>query len=109
MMSFADDRRLIKLAGSIKSLEAVAKRLAKEPKAVAKAAKRLGVSLKASKPAAVEDAWLIAALGPLSRSLSAQPIALALRLRLDSSGGRDRRCTILRSPLSVTLWPSASF
>jgi len=48
MMSFADDRRLIKLAGSVKSLEAVAKQLGKEPKAVAKAAKRLGVSLKVS-------------------------------------------------------------
>jgi hypothetical protein len=47
-MSFADDRRLIKLAGSVKSLEAVAKQLGKEPKAVAKAAKRLGVSLKVS-------------------------------------------------------------
>jgi len=47
-MSFADDRRLIKLARSVKSLEALAKQLGKEPKAVAKAAKRLGVSLKAN-------------------------------------------------------------
>jgi hypothetical protein len=31
-----------KLAGSLKSLEAVAKQLGKEPKAVSKAAKRLG-------------------------------------------------------------------
>jgi hypothetical protein len=45
-MSFADDRRLIQLAASLKSLEAVAKHLGKDPKAVAKAAKRLGVSLK---------------------------------------------------------------
>jgi hypothetical protein len=45
-MSFADDRRLIQLAASVKSLEAVAKQLGKDPKAVAKAAKRLGVSLK---------------------------------------------------------------
>jgi hypothetical protein len=44
-MSFADDRRLIQLAASLKSLEAVAKHLGKDPKAVAKAAKRLGVSL----------------------------------------------------------------
>jgi hypothetical protein len=46
MMSFADGRRLIQLASSVKSLEAVAKQLGKDPKAVAKAAKRLGVSLK---------------------------------------------------------------
>jgi hypothetical protein len=49
-MSFADDRRLIELASSLKSLEAVAKQLGKEPKAVAKLAKRLGVSLKSSNP-----------------------------------------------------------
>jgi hypothetical protein len=47
-MSFADDRRLIQLAASLKSLEAVAKQLGKDPKAVAKSAKRLGISLKAS-------------------------------------------------------------
>jgi hypothetical protein len=46
MMSFADDRRLIQLAGSVKSLEAVAKHLGKDPNAISKAAKRLGVSLK---------------------------------------------------------------
>jgi hypothetical protein len=47
-MSFADDRRLIQLAASLKSLEAVAKQLGKDPKAVAKTAKRLGVSLKST-------------------------------------------------------------
>jgi hypothetical protein len=47
-MSFADDRRLIQLAASLKSLEAVAKQLGKDPKVVAKAAKRLGVSLKST-------------------------------------------------------------
>jgi hypothetical protein len=45
-MSFAEDRRLIQLAGSLKSLEAVAKQLGRKPEAVAKSAKRLGVSLK---------------------------------------------------------------
>jgi hypothetical protein len=45
-MSFADDSRLIQLAASLKSIEAVAKHLGRDPKAVAKAAKRLGVSLK---------------------------------------------------------------
>jgi hypothetical protein len=44
-MSFADDRRLIKLAKSSKSLETVARQLGKDPKAVAKAARRLGLSL----------------------------------------------------------------
>jgi hypothetical protein len=48
MMSFADDRRLIQLAASLKSLEAVAKELGKDPKAVAKTAKRLGVFLKST-------------------------------------------------------------
>jgi hypothetical protein len=47
-MSFADDRRLIQLAGSLKSLEAVAKQLGRKPEAVAKTAKRLGVFLKAA-------------------------------------------------------------
>jgi hypothetical protein len=47
-MSFADDRRLIQLAASLKSLESVAKQLGKDPKAVAKTAKRLGVSLRST-------------------------------------------------------------
>jgi hypothetical protein len=49
-MSFTDDRRLTQVAASPKSpLEAVAKQLGKDPKGVAKAARRLlGVSLKAS-------------------------------------------------------------
>jgi hypothetical protein len=46
MRTFADDRRLIKLAGALKSLEAVAKRLDTTPKSVAKAARRLGLKLK---------------------------------------------------------------
>jgi hypothetical protein len=45
--SFAEGRRLIALAASRKSLEAVAKALGRTPVSVAKAAKRLGVSLKA--------------------------------------------------------------
>jgi hypothetical protein len=45
-MSFAEDRRLIQLAGSLKSLEAVAKHLGRKPESVAKTAKRLGVSMK---------------------------------------------------------------
>jgi hypothetical protein len=45
-MSFAEDRRLIQLAGSFKSLEAVAKQLGRKPDSVAKSAKRLGVSLR---------------------------------------------------------------
>jgi hypothetical protein len=49
-MSFADDRRLIRLAGSLKSLEAVATHLGRKPEAVAKTAKRLGVSLKFDQP-----------------------------------------------------------
>jgi hypothetical protein len=44
--SFAADRRLIALAGTLKSLEAVADALGRNPEAVAKSAKRLGVSLK---------------------------------------------------------------
>jgi hypothetical protein len=47
-MSYVGDRLLIDAAKSIKSLEAVAKRLGRKPKAVAKAAKRLGVSLKSA-------------------------------------------------------------
>jgi hypothetical protein len=43
MMSFANDRRLIQLASSLDSLEAVAKRLGRKPKAVVKAAKRLNL------------------------------------------------------------------
>jgi hypothetical protein len=46
MMSFADDRRLIQYARSLKSLEAAARQLGKGPKAVAKAAKRLGLDFK---------------------------------------------------------------
>jgi len=44
--SFADERRLIALAASLRSLEAVAKALGRTPQSVAKSAKRLGVSLK---------------------------------------------------------------
>jgi hypothetical protein len=46
VMSFAKDRQLMQLAGSLKSLEAVAKHLGRKPEAVAKTAKRLGISLK---------------------------------------------------------------
>lgn len=46
MMSFADDRRFLKVAKSLKSLEAVAKELGRSPEAVAKTAMRLGVSLR---------------------------------------------------------------
>jgi hypothetical protein len=45
-MSFAEDRRLIQLAGSLKSLEAVAKHLGRKRESVAKTAKRLGVTLR---------------------------------------------------------------
>jgi hypothetical protein len=44
--SFAEDRRLMQLAASLKSLEAVADELERTPKNVARTAKRLGVSLK---------------------------------------------------------------
>jgi hypothetical protein len=44
--SFAADRRLIALAVSRKSLEAVASALGRTPESVAGAAMRLGVSLK---------------------------------------------------------------
>jgi hypothetical protein len=47
--SFAGDRRLIALAASLKSLEAVASALGRMPQSVAKSAKRLGVSLKSRK------------------------------------------------------------
>jgi hypothetical protein len=44
--SFAEDRRLMQLAYSLKSLEAVSKRLGRKPESVAKSARRLGISLK---------------------------------------------------------------
>jgi hypothetical protein len=44
--SFAEDRRLIQLAASLKSLEAVAAELKRTPESVTRAAKRLGLSLK---------------------------------------------------------------
>jgi hypothetical protein len=44
--SFAEDRRLIQLAASLKSLEAVAAELKRTPESVARSAKKLGVSLK---------------------------------------------------------------
>jgi hypothetical protein len=44
--SFAEDRRLIQLAASLKSLEAVADQMKQTPERVAQMAKRLGVSLK---------------------------------------------------------------
>jgi hypothetical protein len=44
--SFAEDRRLIQLAASLKSLEAVAAELKRPPEGVARSAKKLGVSLK---------------------------------------------------------------
>jgi hypothetical protein len=46
--AFADDRRLMKLAASSRSLEAVAKQMNRDPLTVAKIAKRLGVFLKPS-------------------------------------------------------------
>jgi hypothetical protein len=51
--SYAQDRRLIELASSSKSLERVAKQLNRKPEAVARTARRLGVFLKrntAAKP-----------------------------------------------------------
>jgi hypothetical protein len=45
--SFAEDRRLIQLAASLKPLAAVAAELKRTPKNVARTSKRLGVSLKA--------------------------------------------------------------
>ena len=47
--SFADERRLIALAASLKSLEAVANALERTPQSVAQSAKRLGLSLKSDK------------------------------------------------------------
>jgi hypothetical protein len=44
--SFAEDRRLILLAASSKSLNAIADELGRLPKSVAGTVKRLGVSLK---------------------------------------------------------------
>jgi hypothetical protein len=46
--SFADDRRFMQAAASLKTLEAVAKHLSRRPASVARMAKRLGVSLKRS-------------------------------------------------------------
>jgi len=43
--SFAEDRRLIQLAASLKSLEAVADEMKRTPEKVARMAKRLGVFL----------------------------------------------------------------
>jgi hypothetical protein len=42
--SFAEDRRLIQLAATLKSLEAVADQMKRTPERVARMAKRLGVS-----------------------------------------------------------------
>jgi hypothetical protein len=44
--SFAEDRRLIQLAASSESLEAVADELERTPRSVARMAKRLVISLK---------------------------------------------------------------
>jgi Myb-like DNA-binding domain len=44
--SYAEDRRFMQLATSLKSVEAVAAEMQRTPKNVAQAAKRLGVSLK---------------------------------------------------------------
>ena len=44
--SYADDRRLIQLASSKKSIEIVARKLDRKPEAVARSARRLGVFLK---------------------------------------------------------------
>jgi hypothetical protein len=50
--SFAEDRRLIQLAASLKSLEAVAAEMKRTPENVARTAKRLGISLKDAGPKA---------------------------------------------------------
>jgi hypothetical protein len=50
VISYAGHRLLIDAAKFLKSLEAVAKRLGCKPKAVAKAARRLGVSLRSDRP-----------------------------------------------------------
>jgi hypothetical protein len=47
--SFAKDRRLIQLAATLKSLEAVADEMKLTPKNVARTAKRLGISLKSDR------------------------------------------------------------
>jgi DNA-binding CsgD family transcriptional regulator len=44
--SFAQDRRLIELAASSRSLKEIANELKRTPESVAQMAKRLGVSLK---------------------------------------------------------------
>jgi hypothetical protein len=44
--SYADDRRFLQLAMSLKSIEAVAAEMKRNPANVARIAKRLGVSLK---------------------------------------------------------------
>jgi transposase len=44
--SFAKDRRMIQLAATLKSLEAVADEMKLTPKNVARTVKRLGISLK---------------------------------------------------------------
>jgi hypothetical protein len=44
--SFAEDRHLIALAGSRKSLEEVARQLGRTPEATAQSAMRLGIALK---------------------------------------------------------------
>jgi hypothetical protein len=46
--SFAEDRRLIQLAASLKTLEAVADEMRRTHKSIARIAKRLGLSLKRS-------------------------------------------------------------
>jgi hypothetical protein len=46
--AFADDRHLMQLATSSRSLEKLAKQMNRDPAMVAKVAKRLGVSLKLS-------------------------------------------------------------
>jgi hypothetical protein len=49
--SFAEERRLMALAASLKSLEPIASALGRSPQSVAKSAKRLGLSLKVQKRA----------------------------------------------------------
>jgi hypothetical protein len=44
--SFEEDRRLIELAASLKSLEAVAKQMSRSKETIARMARRLGISLK---------------------------------------------------------------
>jgi hypothetical protein len=46
--SYAEDRHLIQLAASSKSLEAIADEMSRSPKRVAQMAKRLGISLKSA-------------------------------------------------------------